>query len=205
MIAGLLFMGGLRRSEVSALEWRDVSDARDGDGVLLTVRTSKTNQEGDAADVRYLKNGAAKAIRTVRADRPDAAPTDRVVGLSPLQIQRLWPGNIVKPHGPPRGSVRRPPGRCPLDPRGKRNAPLCAAWRPGNTVSRGRPPLADQIRAAARSRRIQRISPVEERQLVAHAGPRPKLVTGPVVTQTARERDGSPPVHPRHRERPCAG
>ena len=90
VIAGLLFMGGLRRSEVSALEWRDVSDARDGDGVLLTVRTSKTNQEGDAADVRYLKNGAANAIRTLRADRPDAAPTDRVIGLSPLQIQRRF-------------------------------------------------------------------------------------------------------------------
>ena len=71
-------MGGLRRSEVSALEWRDVSDARDGDGVLLTVRTSKTNQEGDAADVRYLKNGAANAIRTLRAADADAAPTDRV-------------------------------------------------------------------------------------------------------------------------------
>ena len=87
VIASLLFMGGLRRSEVSALEWRDVSDARDGDGVLLTVRTSKTNQEGDAADVRYLKNGAANAIRTLRAA---AAPTDRVVGLSPLQIQRRF-------------------------------------------------------------------------------------------------------------------
>ena len=74
VIAGLLFMGGLRRAEVSALEWRDVSDASDGDGVLLTVRTSKTNQEGDAGDVRYLKNGAAKAIRTLRA--ADAAPTD---------------------------------------------------------------------------------------------------------------------------------
>ena len=81
-------MGGLRRSEVSALEWRDVSDARDG--VLLTVRTSKTNQEGDAADVRYLKNGAAKAIRTLRAADADAAPTDRVIGLSPLQIQRRF-------------------------------------------------------------------------------------------------------------------
>ena len=92
VIAGLLFMGGLRRSEVSALEWRDVSDARDGDGVLLTVRTSKTNQEGDAADVRYLKNGAAKAIRTLRAAAAaaDAAPTDRVIGLSPLQIQRRF-------------------------------------------------------------------------------------------------------------------
>ena len=87
VIAGLLFMGGLRRAEVSALEWRDVADASDGDGVLITVRTSKTNQEGDTADVRYLKNGAAKAIR---ADRPDAAPTDRVVGLSPLQIQRRF-------------------------------------------------------------------------------------------------------------------
>ena len=88
VIASLLFMGGLRRSEVSALEWRDVSDARDGDGVLLTVRTSKTNQEGDAADVRYLKNGAANTIRTLRAAA--AAPTDRVVGLSPLQIQRRF-------------------------------------------------------------------------------------------------------------------
>ena len=71
VIASLLFMGGLRRSEVSALEWRDVADASDGDGVLLTVRTSKTNQEGDAA-------AAA------------AAPTDRVIGLSPLQIQRRF-------------------------------------------------------------------------------------------------------------------
>ena len=75
VIASLLFMGGLRRSEVAALCWADVTDARDGDGVLLTGRTSKTNQEGDAADVRYLKNGA---------------PTDRVVGLSPLQIQRRF-------------------------------------------------------------------------------------------------------------------
>ena len=40
--------------------------------------------------MRYLKNGAAKAIRTVRADRPDGAPTDRVVGLSPVQIQRRF-------------------------------------------------------------------------------------------------------------------
>ena len=85
VIASLLFMGGLRRSEVSALEWRDVSDARDGDGVLLTVRTSKTNQEGDAADVRYLKNGGAKAIRTVRADRRRRRPHgsgDRVVAAT---------------------------------------------------------------------------------------------------------------------------
>ena len=90
VIAGLLFMAGLRRAEVSALEWRDVSDTSDGDGVLVNVRVSKTNQEADAGDVRYLKNGPAKAIRILRAARPDDAPTDRVIGLSPLQIQRRF-------------------------------------------------------------------------------------------------------------------
>ena len=45
VIAGLLFMGGLRRSEVAALRWADVTDASDGDGVLLTVRTSKADTE----------------------------------------------------------------------------------------------------------------------------------------------------------------
>ena len=55
------------------------------------MRTSKTNQEGDAADVRYLKNGAAQTRSAPFAPtRPDAAPTDRVVGLSPLQIQRRF-------------------------------------------------------------------------------------------------------------------
>ena len=81
---------GPRCAPATQVQWRDVSDATDGDGVLVTVRTSKTNQEGDAADVRYLKNGAAKAIRTLRAAAADAAPTDRVIGLSPLQIQRRF-------------------------------------------------------------------------------------------------------------------
>ena len=62
-----------------------------GDGVLLTVRTSKTNHEGDAADVRYLKNGAANAIRTVRAADADAAPTDRVIGLSRYRFSAASP------------------------------------------------------------------------------------------------------------------
>ena len=101
VIAGLLFMGGLRRAEVSALEWRDVSAASDGDGVLITVRTSKTNQEADAGDVRYLKNGSAKAIRALRTDRPDALPTDRVIGLSPLQVQRRFSAGSAPPPAPP--------------------------------------------------------------------------------------------------------
>ena len=46
VIAGLLFMAGMRRSEVSALRWADVTNSTDGDGMLVTVRRSKTNQEG---------------------------------------------------------------------------------------------------------------------------------------------------------------
>ena len=85
-------MGGRRRSEVSALEWRDVADASDGDGLLLTVRTSKTNQEGNAADVRYLKNGAAQAIRTLRAAGIEAHLTAHSgrVGLASESICRPW-------------------------------------------------------------------------------------------------------------------
>ena len=41
VIAGLLFMGGLRRSEVSALRWADVEDAGDADGILVTVRSRR--------------------------------------------------------------------------------------------------------------------------------------------------------------------
>ena len=47
VIAGILFMAGMRRSEVSALRWADVADAADGDGILVTVRRGKTNQEGE--------------------------------------------------------------------------------------------------------------------------------------------------------------
>ena len=84
VIAGLLFMGGLRRSEVSALRWADVADAGDADGILVTVRRSKTNQVGETSDVRYLKNGAARAVRALRAAAP--APAGRVVPLSPKMI-----------------------------------------------------------------------------------------------------------------------
>ena len=47
----MLFTAGMRRSEVSALRWADVADATDGDGILVTVRRSKTNQEGEVNDV----------------------------------------------------------------------------------------------------------------------------------------------------------
>ena len=55
-------------------------------------RGMKPPSKGDRAEkatiVQRLVNGAAKAIRTLRAAA--AAPTDRVIGLSPLQIQRRF-------------------------------------------------------------------------------------------------------------------
>ena len=85
MITGLLFMAGMRRSEVSALRWADVVDATDGDGVLVTVRRSKTNQEGETNDIRFVKDGVARAIRTLRASMsPESG--DRVVPLSAQMI-----------------------------------------------------------------------------------------------------------------------
>ena len=66
-----------RGSEVSALRWADVEDA--GDGILVTVRRSKTNQVGETSDVRYLKNGAARAaIAPAPAGRVD--PSLRAAG-----------------------------------------------------------------------------------------------------------------------------
>lgn len=84
VIAGLLFMAGMQRSEVSALRWADVADAVEGDGICVTVRRSKTNQ-GEVTDVRFVKGGAARAIRTLRvATSPE--PGDRVVPLSPQMV-----------------------------------------------------------------------------------------------------------------------
>ena len=85
VIAGLLFMAGLRRSEVSALRWSDVADSTDGDGLLVTVRRSKTNQEGETKDVRFVKDGVARALQTLQADT-SPEPDDPVVPLSPQMV-----------------------------------------------------------------------------------------------------------------------
>ena len=85
VIAGLLFMAGMRRSEVSALRWGDVAEAAAGDGVLVTVRRGKTNPEGEARDVRFVKADVAVAVRTLRAVA-SPGPEDRVVPLSPQMV-----------------------------------------------------------------------------------------------------------------------
>ena len=84
-LAGLLFQGGLRRSEAAALTWGDVQRATDGAGVRVRVRTSKTNQTGDRADVRYLKNGAAAAVLALRGP----APADDALVLDGLNAESV--------------------------------------------------------------------------------------------------------------------
>ena len=86
VIAGLLFMPGMRRSEVSALRWADgVDSTTDGDGILVTVRRSKTNQEGEVNDVRFVKDGVARALRTLRA-ATSPEPDDLIVPLSAQMV-----------------------------------------------------------------------------------------------------------------------
>ena len=96
-LAALLFQAGLRRSEACALTWADITDASDGNGILVTVRQSKTNQTGSTADRRYAKNGCARAIRELRtlreaeasaAGRAAPAPEDQLLDLSPSQAGR---------------------------------------------------------------------------------------------------------------------
>ena len=85
VIAGLLFMAGMRRSEVSALRWADVAPAAAGDGVVVTVRRGKTNPEGETRDVRFVKGDVVGALRTLR-DASSPRPEDRVVPLSPQMV-----------------------------------------------------------------------------------------------------------------------
>ena len=116
VIAGLLFMAGMRRSEVSALRWANVVDATDGYGTLVTVRRSKTNQEGEVNDVRFVKGRrGARAPDTARRNESGAGrPRRAVIGAD---------GRIAV--SPPR---RRPP-----------------ALRAGVTAHSGRVGLASEL------------------------------------------------------------
>ena len=123
VIAGLLFMAGMRRSEVSALLWGDVAEAAAGDGVLVTVRRGKTNPEGEARDVRFVKGDVAGAVRTLR----DAS--------SPSGAAVAADGGAAFPGGGPVGRRRagdRPFGAC------RSGFGADAAWRVDDRRDAGR-------------------------------------------------------------------
>ena len=81
-LIGVLFQGGLRRSEAAALEWRDVEPGSEPGTLLIRVRRSKTNQDGADTDTRLVKNGTAAALDAMRG--ADDAPV--FGGLSPQSI-----------------------------------------------------------------------------------------------------------------------
>ena len=83
---------------MSALRWADIDDATASDGVLVTVRRGKTNQEGKARDVRFVKGAVAGAVRTLRA-AASPAPEDRVGPLSPKMASPLEAGPVCSPAG----------------------------------------------------------------------------------------------------------
>ena len=89
-IAGVLFQAALRRSEVAALEWRDLEPAPNTPGaILVRVRRSKTDQAGDGpADIRMVKDAAADALAAIRP--ADADPGALVFGINPQSIGRRF-------------------------------------------------------------------------------------------------------------------
>ena len=124
--------------------YRRDNAATDGAGVLVTVRRSKTNQAGDTADLRYLKNGAARAVRTLRAHVTPAgaggpAPTARVVPLTGQQIGQRFTaaasaaglerrvtahsGRVGLASDSPRAARRRPPSCSPATGRPPHDRP----------------------------------------------------------------------------------
>ena len=122
MIAGLLFfMAGMGRSKVSALGW---PDAADGDGILVTVRHSKTNLEGGTRDVRFVKDGVARALRTLRAAA--RRPEDQLVPLSPQMVGLQFAAAARA--GRPR--ARLPPSvSVGAAPREIQHGPVAGPWR----------------------------------------------------------------------------
>ena len=62
----------LRRSEAVALTWADISFKSDG-SARLTIRRSKTDQEGSGA-VQYIGKEAADALRAIQSGDDDGTP-----------------------------------------------------------------------------------------------------------------------------------
>lgn len=87
-LAAVLFHAGLRRSEASQLEWRDLAPASIPGALLLKVRRSKTNQDGARADVRLIKGQCAAAIKAIQPKAPN--PQGKVLGMSARTISRRF-------------------------------------------------------------------------------------------------------------------
>ena len=83
-IASVMRDAMLRRSEAAALEWADVELRPDGSG-RLTIRRSKTDQEGEGA-VQYLGKGtAAHSAASGGSTRPSARGASLTAGIAEVR------------------------------------------------------------------------------------------------------------------------
>ena len=140
----------MRRSEAAALRWADVRKAADGRGLLVAVRRS--NQEGTAADVRYLKNGAAAAVWAIRPP----APADDASVLGGLTASQS-PAASPPPSGPPasrgespgtQGGLAPPPSSLPAVPAPPRPCLPVGSVPPALQPSRAPAPSTCKARSA---------------------------------------------------------
>ena len=81
MIAGLLFVAGMRRSEVRARPVERLSgNATDGDGILVTVRLTSPYPETTIEALRLQVGAFASAVETARHEQREAvAAADRAI------------------------------------------------------------------------------------------------------------------------------
>ena len=98
-VAGLLFMGGMRRSEIAAIRWAAVADDPGGDGILVTVRRRQTNQGGETNDVRFVKDGllVPPVARSGSAKEPPHAMSGRsAVFVNARIVRRRFRPAVVR-------------------------------------------------------------------------------------------------------------
>ena len=86
-IVALVFHAALRRSEVAALRWADLSAG--DDIVVVRVPLPRTNRAEDGDDVRQLVGSCADALRRLHA-ATTPAPANPVIGLGVHQINRRF-------------------------------------------------------------------------------------------------------------------
>ena len=139
---GFGFHAAMRRSEIAALTWADIDDQ--ADGIAVHVRRSKTNQDGSRPDTRWLANGFAQAVRSLRALRSEsgqAAPSNRIFTLTPeavgLRIRKTFKAAGLDVTGISAHSLRRAHATT-LAAKGASIADICTSggWQSADMVVR---------------------------------------------------------------------
>ena len=118
---------GLRRSEISALKWENVSENPDGTG-LICIESSKTDQESEGVTLALTRT-AMRALADLDSER-----SGKIFDLSPAQVHRRI-GAAAKAAGLGDGFSGHS-GRVGLAHRAAKNgAPMPATMRMGRWKS----------------------------------------------------------------------